>query len=87
MCQTKVERLFDRMWPSQIRKVASLFAQALSWPEILWLRHHTLGRTSAPDLLPYYLDSGLRVGEPGRAMSTAFRWAHASWDNAGSGLR
>ena len=30
MCQTTVERLFDRMWPSQIRKVASLFAQALS---------------------------------------------------------
>jgi hypothetical protein len=29
MCQTTVERLFDRMWPSQIRKVASLFAQAL----------------------------------------------------------
>jgi hypothetical protein len=25
-----VEWLFDRMWPSHIRKVASLFAQALS---------------------------------------------------------
>jgi hypothetical protein len=30
MCQTAVERLFDRVWPSHIRKVASLFAQALS---------------------------------------------------------
>jgi hypothetical protein len=30
MCQTTVERLFDRVWPSHIRKVASLFAQALS---------------------------------------------------------
>src|SRR5829696_4868185 len=29
MCQTTVERLFDRVWPSHIRKVASLFAQAL----------------------------------------------------------
>src|SRR5829696_4805246 len=28
--QTEVEWLFDRMWPSQIRKVASLSAQALS---------------------------------------------------------
>ena len=30
MSQTEVERLFDRIWPSQIRKVASLSAQALS---------------------------------------------------------
>jgi hypothetical protein len=29
MCQITVEWLFDRMWPSHIRKVASLFAQAL----------------------------------------------------------
>src|SRR5215211_3762883 len=30
MSQTEVKRLFDRMWMSQIRKVASLSAQALS---------------------------------------------------------
>src|SRR4051794_33892250 len=30
MCQITVEWLFDRVWPSHIRKVASLFAQALS---------------------------------------------------------
>src|SRR5215212_5138480 len=30
MCQIAVERPFDRLWPSQIRKVASLSAQALT---------------------------------------------------------
>src|SRR4051794_31248972 len=30
MCQITGERLFDRMWARQIRKVASLSAQALS---------------------------------------------------------
>ena len=30
MCQITVEWLFDRVWPSHIRKVASLSAQALS---------------------------------------------------------
>src|SRR5215210_9175912 len=52
MCQTTVERLFDRVWPGYIRKVASLFAQALSrssveqidirwyWPLLLPLLIH-----------------------------------------------
>src|SRR5215210_6384541 len=31
MCQIVAKRPFDRLWPSQIRKVASLSAQALSW--------------------------------------------------------
>jgi diguanylate cyclase (GGDEF)-like protein len=30
MCRAELERLFNRIWPSQIRKVASLSAQALS---------------------------------------------------------
>jgi hypothetical protein len=29
MCQITVEWLFDRVWPKHVRKVASLFAQAL----------------------------------------------------------
>src|SRR5215212_8592969 len=36
MCQIAVERPFDRLWPSQMLKVASLSAQALSWPPPLF---------------------------------------------------
>ena len=69
MCQIAVERPFDRLWSSQMLKVASLSAQALS-SEVLHVAKRTIksfakaGRFSARTLIPRP-DTGLPIPEKG----------------------
>jgi hypothetical protein len=59
MCQITVEWPFDGVWPSHIRKVASLFAQALRMEDPLRER-----RKGCDLELPERLEQELRLGIP-----------------------